>query len=254
MMIPLSAIAAIALLWVDPHTGEGSSALPSYIAAAGSAALLIVSWRVGRRFVELNRDARRRRGRHEMLIDLFASRRPDLGDVHVIQDDRLFAYSVPCFISGRIVLSQAVLDTLDRPSLEAIFAHERAHLRGRHHLIMQLAMAVGVVFHRTRAADFSMRMSELVELSADCHARRHAGSGPMINALTALADVPMPITGMPAGGTALAVRLASLRGPSRCCRARGLHAVLAAFLLPALILSANQLVDLCLFAGLWTTL
>jgi hypothetical protein len=115
MMTPLSAIASIALLWADPHTGAGSSALPSYIAAAGSAVLLVASWRVGRRFVEVNRDARRRRRRHEMLIDLFASGRPDLGDVHVIQDSHR-----PSLTTWTGLRSKPSSPTNERTSADAI--------------------------------------------------------------------------------------------------------------------------------------
>jgi beta-lactamase regulating signal transducer with metallopeptidase domain len=209
-----------------------------------------LTWRVAGRFKALNLAARQRRRRHETLIDLFATTRPDLPQVDIIPDGRRFAYSVPCFVSGRIVLSQGTIDLLERAPLHAVLAHERAHLLGRHHLVLQLATAIGQTFVRSpSAAVIATRITDLVELAADCYARRHVGRQPTITALTALADMSVPTGALPVGGRAVALRLQRLQDRPHCCqtgRAKGVFAVAAALVVmsPA-VAYLNRVVDLC---------
>ncbi|MEV4811425.1 M56 family metallopeptidase [Micromonospora avicenniae] len=248
--VPVSAGAALLMLALDPHTRATANMWSTAATAAASAAVLQVSWRVANRFVALNRAARQRRRRHEMLIDLFGVARPDLPNVDVIPDRRPFAYSVPCIVSGRIVLSQGTLDRLDQASLRAVLAHERAHLNARHHLVLQLAAAVGQTFPRSRAAvALPARVADLVEMAADCYASRRVGRRPTMTALATLADVPVPGGALAAGGHAVSLRLDHLRRQPHCCRtsrAKGVFAVAAALLVmsPA-VTYLNQVIDLC---------
>ncbi|MFG2049342.1 M56 family metallopeptidase [Micromonospora sp. NPDC048935] len=248
--IPVSAVAALLMLTLDPHTGVGTNAWSTAATAAVSAALLQVSWRVATRFLTLNRAARLRRRRHEMLIDLFGVTHPDLPRVDVIPDQRPFAYSVPCIVSGRVVLSQGTLDCLDQAALRAVLAHERAHLNARHHLVLQLAAAVGQAFPRWRAAvALSARVADLVEMAADCYATRHVGRKPTIAALTMLADMPVPNGALGAGGHAVTLRLDHLSREPHCCqtgRAKGVFVGTAALVaLSPAVTYLNQVVDLC---------
>ncbi|GLW90127.1 hypothetical protein Aglo03_09430 [Actinokineospora globicatena] len=249
LAVPLAAVGALVMLAADPHSSTAELLPVTAAAVLGAALALWASARVGRELWAINRVARRRRRRHEMLIDLFATEHAGQPGVAVIPDQRLFAYSVPCVFSGRIVMSQGAIDALDEHSLRAVIAHEQAHLRERHHLVAQLGTAMARSFPTTCAAVLSTRVSEFLELCADCSARRRAGAPATLMALTEFGDIPTPVTGMPAGGTALAVRLAALRGPSRCCNklcSRAIQLGGAALpVIPALALTLNWMIDLC---------
>lgn len=251
--VPFGAVAGLVILLSDQHTWRGGNTVPSTVAALAGALLLLGSGGVGIRFLSLNKVARQRRRRHEILIDLFAAERPDLGKVNVIDDQRLFAYSVPCVIAGRTVLSQGTLDLLEPAPLQAVLRHERAHLLARHHLILQLATAIEQTVPWSKAVGgLSERITELIEMSADCYARRHVGQQPTITALTALAGMAVPAEALPAGGRAVALRLAQLRTSRRCCQSaqsRITYALGAAMLvLPPAVLYLNEIVvDLCLW-------
>ncbi|WP_088312464.1 M48 family metalloprotease [Kineosporia sp. R_H_3] len=83
-----------------------------------------------------NRSARRRA--HVALLDLVADRDPEQ-DCLVLANDTAFAYSVPGQRRhpGVVVISTACRDLTDPRQLHAVLAHERAHLSGHHHLLLQ---------------------------------------------------------------------------------------------------------------------
>ncbi|WDZ82834.1 M56 family metallopeptidase [Micromonospora cathayae] len=251
LMVPVSAVAALLILAADRHTPETTQLWSTVPTVGVSAALLVLSGRIAVRFRRLNRAARQRRRRHEMLIDLFAVRHPELPGVDVVPDARLFAYSVPCVVSGRIVLSQGTLDQLDPEPLRAVLAHERAHLVARHHLVLQLATALAQMFPRLGTGGTATgRIPTLIEMAADCRARRRIGRQHTIDALTVLAGTPVPDGMLAAGHHAVALRLAVLRRPADCCqagRAAGVYAAAVAMLaLAPTVALLNQIVDLCL--------
>lgn len=63
------------------------------------------------------------------------------GELAVHVDERPYAYALPGPFGrrGRIVVSTAMLRSLDAEEREALFAHERAHLAGKHHLFLSCA-------------------------------------------------------------------------------------------------------------------
>lgn len=251
---PVSALTTLLALLVDPHTWQYANAVASVAQIAIVLLLLAGITRVVRCAWRLNLAARHRRRRHEILMDLFATKRPDLGGAEVIADHRLFAYSVPCVISGRVVLSQGALDVLGERPLQAVLSHERCHLTYTHHLIVQLAVAASEAFPRwTAARALPERMTELIEMAADCYARRHVGQHATLTAITALADMAVPAGGLPAGGRAVELRLKRLREQLDCCedaRSRLMFALSAAMLLAApAVAYLNQIVDLCLWGA-----
>ncbi|MFC0598451.1 M56 family metallopeptidase [Streptomyces palmae] len=65
------------------------------------------------------------------------------GDLSVIDDGHPDAFALPGR-PGRIVVTAGMLRALDPAEREALFAHERAHLAGRHHLFLALADLVAV--------------------------------------------------------------------------------------------------------------
>jgi hypothetical protein len=248
LTVPLAALSALLTEILDPHTWQAAN--PPLIAAttAGVVALLVVSARVAKAFIAINGSAREQRRRHSLLIDLFTTPHPTLKRVVVLPDPHLFAYSLPCLVSGRIVVSEGTLESLDADALRAVIAHERTHLWARHHLALQLAAAIAEVLPRT-AAGLPQRIADLAEMVADCHARRSAGQQPTMNALEALADMKVPAAALGAGGRAVDLRLTHLRSRRLCCANTksfcAFGAALALLMLPTTLVAVNALVDLC---------
>lgn len=87
-------------------------------------------------------------GRHR--AELRAARRstdghPVSGDLCVLPDSAPDAYALPGR-PGRVVVTAGMLRALPPPEREALFAHERAHLAGRHHLFL-LLVALAAACH-----------------------------------------------------------------------------------------------------------
>lgn len=83
-----------------------------------------------------------------------AARVPAAGDLSVVDDDRADAYALPGR-PGRIVVTSGMLRVLDPAEREALFAHERAHLAGRHHYFLgaaELAAQCHPALRRVRGA------------------------------------------------------------------------------------------------------
>nr|WP_238341764.1 M56 family metallopeptidase [Actinopolymorpha rutila] len=55
----------------------------------------------------------------------------------VVQDERPDAYTLPSGLSGRVVVSTAMLRALPAGERRVLLAHEASHLRHRHHLYVQ---------------------------------------------------------------------------------------------------------------------
>ncbi|SEG29581.1 Peptidase family M48 [Actinacidiphila yanglinensis] len=70
------------------------------------------------------------------------------GDLTVLSDARPDAYALPGRPGqpGRIVVTSGMLRALDPAEREALLAHERAHLSGRHHLFLT-ALALACACH-----------------------------------------------------------------------------------------------------------
>ncbi|MDX3061802.1 MULTISPECIES: M56 family metallopeptidase [Streptomyces] len=130
--------------WSDPEVREavpydevaGKAAIPVLVAVL--AACVSAAWRHHR----VRRDAER------ALTGL-----PDT-PVAVLPDEAPYAYALPG-PKGRIVVSTSLLSCLDSSERRALFAHERAHLAGRHHrflLIVQLAARANPFLRPLRTA------------------------------------------------------------------------------------------------------
>ncbi|NIZ93651.1 M56 family metallopeptidase [Kineococcus rubinsiae] len=143
---------------------------------------------------------RRRRNRHREMVDLLHRRestgevdRAVLGEsgVRVLAGPGRAAYCVPGVRGNRVVLSDGVLQELTAQEVRAVLAHERAHLRARHDLVLEGFTALHAAFPRlvsSRSALDTVRL--LVEMLADDAARRRAGSLPLARALVQLASAP----------------------------------------------------------------
>jgi Zn-dependent protease with chaperone function len=90
-------------------------------------------------------------------------------------------------LKSTIVISAGTLDLLDQAELAAVLAHERAHLRERHDLVLLPFGALLRAFRWTGVAlEAHAAVGLLVEMLADDRARRHR---PALELATALLRV-----------------------------------------------------------------
>ncbi|MFD1722790.1 M56 family metallopeptidase [Amnibacterium endophyticum] len=90
---------------------------------------------------------------------------------------------------GRVVVTEALVGALPADGLQAVVAHERAHLRGRHDLLLRLATlnaACLPALFGARAFDRAAHL--LVELVADDAAARVCGAEAVASALSVVGD------------------------------------------------------------------
>ncbi|MEU0721779.1 M56 family metallopeptidase [Streptomyces lavendulocolor] len=184
------------------------------IAASGTVLALTVLGRIGWCLGAAVLHARQERTRHAAVLAMVGSHRPELG-VTVLDDDRPAAYCLPGH-GHRIVLTTAALAALEQPALDAVIAHERAHIRQRHHLVLAYAEALERAFPRValfRAAAGETR--RLVELAADDEATARSGALTLAGALVELAGAGTPAASLAASGGYVAGRVRRLLGPQR---------------------------------------
>lgn len=127
------------------------------------------------------------------------------------------APSVYC-VPGRtrhIVVTSSALRALDPGELAAALAHERAHLAGRHHLVLIGARALATAFPRVPLlAAACQEVGRLVELLADDRAARDLPRRTVAAALLALADARAPAAALAAGGPTTPGRVRRLISPA----------------------------------------
>lgn len=197
----------------------------------------IVAWRYCRRV----RHAQRQAGAHAAAARITGRALPGAGRAVVLEDPHPAAYCLP----GRpavIVITTAALAVLDPPQLAAVLAHERAHLVGRHHLLLTLTRGLAAsfpavpVFARGRG-----EVARLAELCADDAAARHSGRGTLLAALLTMGTgqaVPTAALAVTAG--AVAARAHRLLEPA--CRGRRAGNGLALIAMTALLIAATGVV------------
>ncbi|MGL4745519.1 MAG: M56 family metallopeptidase [Dermatophilaceae bacterium] len=161
--------------------------------------LLVSGHRVGTRL-------RAVRARHRELVDVLAQHRDDR--LRVLRHPTLTAYCIPGR-RGRVVVSDSALQALSDTEAEAVVAHEEAHLRARHDLLLEFFTVVHQAVPplvRSEAALAEVHL--LVEVLADRVAARRVGEVATARALVSLARARMP-EGSLGGGTtpAAGVRL-----------------------------------------------
>ena len=122
------------------------------------------------------------------LLSLLAHGDPKVPGALVVDHPAAAAYCVPGLRSA-IVISAGALDLLDQAELAAVLAHERAHLRDRHDLVLLPFTALLSAFRwSAQPAGRHGAVALLVEMHADDCARgtgrpgnwppRCSGSGP----------------------------------------------------------------------------
>jgi Zn-dependent protease with chaperone function len=144
-------------------------------------------------------------------------------DAVVIDVDEPVAYCV-AGSPPTIVVTEGIIAALEDRHLLAVLAHERAHLRGRHHLLLALTRGLVSVFphialFRTAAREVAL----LIEMCADDAAARTHGHRTVLEALIALShgrETAGVLGAASVGVEARIARLATPADPAQRVRAR----------------------------------
>ena len=159
------------------------------------------------------RAAGRQALRHAQTARLVGHAEQALGAV-LVEHSQPAAYCV----AGRqptVILTTAAVQALDAAQLDAVLAHERAHLVGRHHRLLALARIGREVFpFLPLMRDAEQQVARLVELHADDAATRARDPRPLATALVVLATAAGPAPALAAGATDSVQRIHRLLGPS----------------------------------------
>jgi hypothetical protein len=168
-------------------------------------------WAVGRVAV----GTRARRKRHRDLVDVLATPDGLIPGLRVLAEETPLAYCLPALRGSRVIVSVGALDRLDDNELRAVLAHEQAHLRARHDLVLEAFTALHMAFPRFVRSDVALDQARtLVELLADDDARRRNGPLPLARALVALAGSPAPEAGLAAAKSSTVLRVQRLADPA----------------------------------------
>lgn len=137
----------------------------------------------------------------------------------VLPDSTPYAYALPggSAAYGRIVVSSALLSCLNSTEQEALFAHERAHLTGRHHrglLSVRLAARANPLLRPLQVA-----VAYTTERWADEEAARTTGSRTLVaraigKAALVSRGAPTPTLAGVAGAGPVPRRVAALLAPA----------------------------------------
>ena len=156
---------------------------------------LVIGARLAVAIVQVAIATRRRRAHHRMVVDLVGKSRKwahsRAGDgLRILDVKEPLAYCLPG-VRSRVVVSEGTLTTLADNEIAAILSHERAHLRARHDLVLEMFTAVHAAFPRfVRSASALDAVRLLIEMLADDAAVRAAGPTPLARALGRLRDRP----------------------------------------------------------------
>jgi Zn-dependent protease with chaperone function len=149
-------------------------------------------------------DAVGARRRQRELLALLAHGDPKVPGALVIDYPAAAAYCLPG-IRSQIVVSAGTLDLLAPAELTAVLAHERAHLRARHDLVLIPFASLRRAFPRSQVTAQTCRtVALLVEMMADDRALRVRGLAPRELAMALLRFGTAGTEGAPAGTMAVA--------------------------------------------------
>ncbi len=186
----LSAL-GVGLSWATTRGWGTSSVLALIVTAVVAVRLAMSGHRVGTSLRALRR-------RHREQLDLVAER---LGPLAVLETEQPLAYCVPSLSSSRVVVSRGALELLAPEEFSAVLAHERAHLRAHHDLVLEAFAVLHRAFPRWVSSASALReVRMLVEVLADRGAVREVGVEPLARALVALAGSAAPPAALAAGG------------------------------------------------------
>lgn len=142
-------------------------------------------------------------GRHFDLLDLPEPPR----QLRVIDHPAPTAYCVPG-VSHRVVISTGMLARLGQQEVLAVLAHERAHVRARHDLLVEFFTVLHMSMPARLRQDAALaEVRLLAEVLADRAGARDIGALAMGRALVALAGAPHPQATLAAAPAASAAQV-----------------------------------------------
>ena len=247
-------IAIASRLFVPGPDGRPTATITSEIAVLGwplwtayvfvFAVTLVIGARLSYAVVQVAIATRRRRAHHRMVVDLVGKSQGS--HLRILDVAQPLAYCLPG-VRSRLVVSEGALNALADNEMAAILTHERAHLRARHDLVLEMFIAVHAAFPRfVRSANALNAVRLLIELLADDAAVRAAGPTPLARALVACASGHTPSGALAAGGptTVLRVRRLGGRPNSRLLAAAAYLAAAAVVVVPTVALAVPWLTEL----------
>jgi Zn-dependent protease with chaperone function len=247
-------IAIASWLFVPGPDGRPTATITSEIEALGwplwtayvivFAVTLVIGARLTYAIVQVAIATRRRRAHHRMVVDLVGKSQGN--HLRILDVAQPLAYCLPG-VRSRVVVSEGALNALGDNEMAAILTHERAHLRARHDLVLEMFTAVHAAFPRfVRSANALHAVRLLIELLADDAAVRAAGPTPLARALVACASGRTPSGALAAGGptTVLRVRRLGGRPNSRVLAATAYLAAAAVLVVPTVALAVPWLTEL----------
>jgi Zn-dependent protease with chaperone function len=136
------------------------------VAGAGITLSAAIAGRVAWSFITVVRTRRAERRRQRTLVALLGREAAELEAV-VLDEPRPAAYC----LAGRdqaVILTSGAITLLTEPQLAAVLAHERAHLRARHHRLLAVAsLAECALPELPLMRDLPRRVRCLLEMHAD---------------------------------------------------------------------------------------
>jgi Zn-dependent protease with chaperone function len=222
-------IAIASRLFVPGPDGRPTATITSEIAVLGwplwvvyvvvFALTLVVGGRLVVAVLQVAIATRRRRAHHRMLVDLLGCSHDAAPEVctkasglRILDVAQPLAYCLPG-VRSRVVVSQGTITSLADDEIAAILSHERAHLRARHDLVLEMFTAVHAAFPRfVRSGNALDAVRLLIEMLADDAAVRAAGPTPLARALVACAAGRTPSGALAAGGPTTVIRVRRLGG------------------------------------------
>jgi Zn-dependent protease with chaperone function len=186
---------------------------------------------------------------HAQTARLVGRAEPSLGVV-LVEHSEPVAYCV----AGRhptVILSTGAVAALDPGQLDAVLAHERAHLAGRHHQLLALARIGRLVLpFLPLMRDADVQVTRLVEMHADDAAARSNDPRSLATALVVLATGASPASALAAAATDSVQRIHRLLRPAEPLSPARRHLVgvtaVSLMLTPALLAIAPALLALAL--------
>lgn len=154
----------------------------------------------------------RARRRHRDLLDLLGTPWPAAPGARVLDHPVPVAYCLPG-LRSRLVLSAGVLDALDPAGVHAVLAHERAHLRERHDLVVLPFVAWGATAPFVRGMVCAqIAVAALIEMRADDVASSRVATAELTGALRTMGG-SAPAAALSSFTAALDDRLARITSP-----------------------------------------
>jgi Zn-dependent protease with chaperone function len=152
------------------------------------------------------------RRRHRDLLDLLGTPWPAVPGARVLDHPVPVAYCLPG-LRSRLVVSAGVLDTLDPHAVRAVLAHEQAHLRERHDLVVLPFVAWGATAPFVRGMVCAqVAVAALIEMRADDVAAARTCAAELTGALRSMGGAA-PAAALSSFTTAMDHRLDRISSP-----------------------------------------